>query len=52
MDGLIMLVITGVFFLATYGLLIMCQRLMGGKTEWWPSSRMSKSCALRIAPRV
>lgn len=33
MDDIIMLLITAMFFVATYGLLVMCQRLMGGKTE-------------------
>lgn len=31
MDDLLMLALTVVFFVATYGLLLMCQRLMGEK---------------------
>lgn len=31
MDDLLMLVLTALFFIATYGLLVMCQRLMGEK---------------------
>ena len=32
MDDLLMLVIVALFFLATYGLLVVCQRLMGDRS--------------------